>query len=257
MISIAEIDFFIQYFKKGVLFVTDKVRNSSDLMHFRTRNAFHAIFDFLFPPVCVNCGCVGNLLCEMCRSRVEQLTEPIFVETVVGEKRPLTQAWAATRFLEPIPEIIHKFKYKNSFALAELLAELMIDVWHQIMVQPVDLVMPIPLHHEREKKRGYNQAELLVDAFCCQVNLVSDMESLRRVRHTHSQVGLSAMARQVNVNNAFWANACGVSGKRILLVDDVFTTGATMTAAASALRRAGALVVMGFCAARAESHINS
>ena len=125
------------------------------------------------------------------------------------------------------------------------------------MSQPVDLVMPIPLHHEREKKRGYNQAALLVNAFCKQVNLKPDLESLRRVRHTNPQVGLSAMARQVNVNNAFWANARGVSGMRILLVDDVFTTGATMTAAASALRSAGALAVIGFCAARAESHINS
>ncbi len=236
--------------------MTDKVRTSSDLMHFRTRNAFHAIFDFLFPPVCVNCGCVGNLLCETCHGRVQRLTEPIFVETGVGGKRPLTQAWAATKFLEPIPEIIHKFKYNGNFALAELLAELMFDIWQQVMVQPVDLVMPIPLHHERERKRGYNQAALLVDAFCSQANLISDVESLRRVRHTNSQVGLSAMARQVNVNSAFWANARGVSGKRILLVDDVFTTGATMTAAATALRNAGALAVTGFCVARAESHIN-
>lgn len=237
--------------------MTEKVRNSSDLMYFRTKNALNSILKFLFPPVCANCGCVGNVLCQACRSGVELLTEPIYVQSSGDEKRPLTQAWAATKYLKPTSKVIHKFKYSGHFALAEVLAELMIDVWHQVPHPPIDLVMPIPLHHEREKKRGYNQAALLVDAFCNLANLTSDTQALRRVRHTNSQVGLTATARQVNVNNAFWANAHGVSGKRILLVDDVFTTGATMAAAATALRHAGASTIVGLCVARAESHIDS
>jgi ComF family protein len=175
----------------------------------------------------------------------------------VDKKRPLTQAWAATKFLEPIPKVIHKLKYNGQFAVAELLAEIMVEIWEQIPHPEVDLIMPIPLHHEREKMRGYNQARLLVEQFSNMSNLKTDMHSLCRVRYTNTQVGLNVMARQVNVNNAFWANARGVSGMRILLVDDVFTTGATMTAAAIALRQAGAIAVWGFCAARAESHIDS
>ena len=69
-----------------------------------------------------------------CRSRVERLSGPIFVETGVGGKRPLSQAYAATKFLEPIPEIIHKFKYHSNFALAELLAEFMVDIWQKYYV---------------------------------------------------------------------------------------------------------------------------
>jgi ComF family protein len=237
--------------------VTDEVSKSSSLAQIRTKNVLNTVFKFLFPPVCVNCGRVGSLLCNLCRSHVIPLIQPIFGQTDLEEKRPLSQAWAATKFLEPIPKIIHKLKYSGQFALAALLAELMVETWNHIPSQEIDLVIPIPLHHEREKMRGYNQAGLLVEHFCTRTNLKADMESLRRVRYTNSQVGLSAMARQVNVNNAFWANARGVSGMRILLVDDVFTTGATMTAAAIALRHAGATAVLGFCAARAESHIDS
>ncbi|MCA9921897.1 MAG: hypothetical protein KC421_05990, partial [Anaerolineales bacterium] len=88
--------------------------------------------------------------------------------------------------------------------------------------------------------------------FGSQIKLDTDFEAVRRIRHTRPQVGLSAKARQVNVSNAFWANEKRIAGKRILMIDDVFTTGATMSAAANALSAAGALAVFGYCVARAE-----
>lgn len=231
--------------------MTEKVRNSTDLLHFRLRNAAHVIFKFLFPSVCASCGHVGTLFCENCRCAVEGLTAPVYSQNGACE-RPLSSAWAAAKYSGPIPDIIQKFKYNGHFALAEPLAEVMIEAWLHMPTPPINLVIPIPLHHEREKKRGYNQSALLVEAFSRHFHLDSDMTALRRIKHTTPQVGLNATARQVNVQNAFWADAHRVAGKRILLVDDVFTTGATMFAAANALRCAGAADVTGFCVARAE-----
>jgi len=191
------------------------------------------------------------MFCEQCHERVEYLMTPIYGPCDDG-KRPLSQAWAAAKFTVPIPDIIHSFKYNGHFALAKPLATIMVKAWSVHTPPEIDLVMPIPLHHEREKKRGYNQSALLVESFGNQLKLSTDMESLRRVRHTRPQVGLSGKARQVNVNNAFWANEKRVAGKRILMIDDVFTTGATMSAAANALDAAGASAVYGYCVARAQ-----
>ena len=231
--------------------MTEKVRNSSDLFQSQIRNAFNAFFNFLLPSVCVSCGHPGTMFCEQCHERVERLLTPIYVQNDVG-KRPLSQAWAAAKFSGPIPDIIHNFKYNGHFALAKPLATIMVETWMLLTRPEIDLVVPIPLHHEREKKRGYNQAALLVKSFGSQIKLDTDFEAVRRIRHTRPQVGLSAKARQVNVSNAFWANEKRIAGKRILMIDDVFTTGATMSAAANALSAAGALAVFGYCVARAE-----
>jgi ComF family protein len=114
-----------------------------------------------------------------------------------------------------------------------------------------EIVIPVPLHPERERERGYNQANLLVQYFCREIGLNSDLMALQRVRHTRPQVGLDPTARRENVEGAFRAESARVAGKRILLLDDVFTTGATMTAASQALLDCGARQVAGICVARA------
>jgi ComF family protein len=116
---------------------------------------------------------------------------------------------------------------------------------------PVDLVVGIPLHPDREKKRGYNQSDLLVTHFCNGLNLAGSHRALRRVRNTPPQVGLNMNDRQLNMTNAFEADRAEVEGKAVLLVDDVCTTGSTLMAAAQALLTAGAKRVSGYCLARA------
>ncbi len=153
-------------------------------------------------------------------------------------------------FAEPIPTIIHQLKYNGYFGLAEPLADLMATAWPKWQM-PVDLVVGVPLHPQREKKRGYNQSDLLARYFCNQVNLVEDKGTLQRVRNTSPQVGLNANERVVNVADAFVADRSKAAGKHVLLVDDVCTTGSTLKAAAEALMVAGAKRVSAYCLARA------
>ncbi|MEZ4860776.1 MAG: hypothetical protein R3C14_05690 [Caldilineaceae bacterium] len=152
----------------------------------------------------------------------------------------------------PLREAIHTFKYENRPELAELLARYLVAL--QMQLDPlwktwsVDGVVPVPLHDARLAERGYNQAELLADAFGRKVQLPVHPAWIRRQRLTQSQVGLSAQARQQNVEDAFVAHPA-VRGQRLLLLDDVYTTGATMRACAAAALAAGATAVYGLALA--------
>jgi ComF family protein len=162
---------------------------------------------------------------------------------------PLKQIRAAVVFARPVTKLIHNLKYNGAFGLAKPLAQMMADAWAAWRM-PVDLVLPIPLHAKRQRERGYNQSALLTRDFCKRVTLPYAEYGLQRTRFTTPQVGLTAVERLENVQDAFTTKV-DVVGKHILLIDDVCTTGATMAAAATALHAAGAKTVSGYCLARA------
>ena len=142
---------------------------------------------------------------------------------------------------------IHLLKYRDRTELAPLLTRYLIatfqrEIW-PVPQSAVDLVVPVPLHAQRLADRGYNQAELLADAFCRSVNLPLDAAAVIRVRQTDSQVGKNAEERRTNVADAFVARP--VQGNVCLVIDDVCTTGATLNATADALKAAGARLVLG------------
>jgi ComF family protein len=176
-----------------------------------------------------------------------------FAQCVSCSKRPLSlkQIRAAVLFDTIIPDTIHQLKYRNAFAVAEPLGMLMVDAWSKWQTD-VDVVIPVPLHMQRQKKRGYNQSALLVEVFCRELSLTSNLQILFRTRKTPPQVGLSAKERRTNVKGAFTVqNPQFIKGGNILLVDDVCTTGATLMAAAEVLHAAGANTVSAYCLARA------
>ncbi len=244
--------------------MTDHTRKSGVSWYLQVKRLISNLSNFIFPPICANCKKPGQLLCAGCLSAVSWLKEPIcrHCGRVVNKKTarcaaclqtpldPIDQVRAAVVFAEPIPTIIHNLKYNGYFGLAAPLAEIMVDAWHDWHM-PVDLVVGVPLHPQREKKRGYNQSDLLAQGFCERLHLTMDKHALRRVRNTTPQVGLTAADRVVNVTKAFVADQDRVADKHVLLVDDVCTTGSTLKAAAEALMAVGARQVSGYCLARA------
>ena len=119
---------------------------------------------------------------------------------------------------------------------------------------PVDTIIPIPLGKIRLKERGYNQVAMVAMPLSIQLGLDYHPSALVRARETRSQVGLSARERQENVSNAFLADNRKVSGRNVLLMDDVSTTGATLSSAAEALYASGAKDVFAITIARALPH---
>lgn len=147
-------------------------------------------------------------------------------------------------------ELIHLFKYGRMRPLAGPLGE-----WLALAIpreQRFEAIVPVPLHWRRRWRRGFNQAALLARAVARRYGLPVT-QALRRVRATAVQAGLSRSARRANVTGAFRVRrSADVAGRRILLVDDVMTTGATARACALALKQAGASYVAALTLARAD-----
>lgn len=220
----------------------------------QTRRFFQTALEFALPPVCVGCRRPGALVCDSCEADIAWRREAfcpkcLQIDLPAGCCDEFFYAvYTAVSYLGPIPKAIHQLKYEGQFALADPLARFMLDAWRQSWPLP-DLLIPVPLHPTRQKKRTYNQSALLAQKLNERGMGHTQTNTLFRVRQTPPQVGLSARQRKENVHDAFWAND-SVADCSILLIDDVYTTGATMAAAAAALRRAGAKSVAGFTLAK-------
>jgi competence protein ComFC len=145
---------------------------------------------------------------------------------------------------------IHRLKYSNSRDLAAPLGEMMVSYWQDVHL-PADVIVPVPLHPRRLRERGYNQATLLARELGKGVDLPVLENVLIRVRDTSPQVDLSAEERKENVREAFHCPDDRLAGKDVLLIDDVYTTGATLEACSLALRQRGVRTVWAFTLARA------
>lgn len=145
-------------------------------------------------------------------------------------------ARAALRYEGVGKEIVHALKYRGYTAVVDrLMAPLMLELLEE--AEPFDVLVPVPLHRARLRRRGFNQAELMAKGIAGMLDS-SVSGKLQVVRRTRDQVQLSGAARRANVAGAFQVRG-RISG-RVLLIDDVFTTGATMSECAGALTRAGA-----------------
>lgn len=235
----------------------------SDRWAYQGYRLFWQLVDALFPPRCVGCGQAGERWCAACAETVQPLIAPLC--EVCGDisatglcprcarQRPAYTAlrsWAV--FAGPVRHALHRLKYRRDLGAADVLARHLAAVFRRTDWN-VDWVVPIPLGARRLRERGYNQAALLARPLAWQLERPLRPGVLQRVRETRSQVGLDREARRRNVREAFRA-AAAVAGRRVLLVDDVATTGATLEAAATALRRAGAVDVFALTVARATLH---
>lgn len=152
-------------------------------------------------------------------------------------------------FEGPLREALHRLKYAGDITLAEALADHLIELFTG-QAWEVDLVVPVPLGVAHQAERGYNQAALLAWPVAMACNLTYRPQALARIRETRSQVGLGFAERQLNIAGAFQADPAVVSTKRVMVIDDVTTSGATLQACAAALLAAGCVQVYGLTLAR-------
>jgi len=231
---------------------------------FWSRQFVWTAVDLVFPPHCAGCGRPGQRFCAACRSQITRLQPPFcdgcgypillagLCERCAGSGDSLNSlegVRSAAYFEGPLRKAIHRLKYYRDGILADSLAEWLLDAGPEAPAS--SLVVAVPLAPERLAARGYNQAGLLARTYAELRGLRLAPRGAVRVRHTETQVGLSAKERRSNVAGAFAGEPRIVAGQAIILVDDVCTTGATLEACAEALRAAGAAQVWGLTLARA------
>lgn len=217
--------------------------------------------DWLYPPQCGGCGKSGSRWCVDCQRQTLHLPSTIcqvcgrvmktagLCVTCQQTPPPYTalRSWAI--FNGPLRSAMHRLKYSRDIALGEVLARPLLEMLHQLGWS-IDLVTAVPVGVARRAERGYNQATLLAFPLALACGKPFRSQALLKARETRSQVGLSIAQRRENVSAAFQARPEIVAGWRVLLIDDVTTSGATIEACASALSDAGAIQVFSLTLAR-------
>ncbi len=205
--------------------------------------------DWLFPPNCVHCQRKGAFWCLACQQAVKVAPIP------GSDEMPgaLTGRRATALFGDSIQSAIHALKYKRNRRLAGALAARLAETFHTTRWTPT-LLTAVPLHAERLHERGYNQSALLAARLSIAIGVPFQPRAVQRVKATRPQVGLNYSDRQTNVAGAFAADRAIVSGQSIIVIDDVYTTGATLSVCAEALRAAGAQQVWALTVASASYH---
>lgn len=207
--------------------------------------AVRAVDRLIFPrtAVCQGCGdlsgCDGDWLCAACRARLATLWRGGALQRPVP---PLDGFVCAYAYRQPVPGLVRALKYGPVTALAGFMAGDMARACAALEIAPDVLVVPAPMHPRRERKRGCNQAALLSGAVAALLGLPHDARALLKRRNTRQQARLGPVARRHNLEGSVGVRS-DVRGRRILLVDDVYTTGATMSTCAQALKDAGAATV--------------
>lgn len=205
--------------------------------------------DLIYPRKCIVCGEVINVeskdyYCYQCKNYVQYIKEDIDNEFFNKNNAYVKRNYGVFIYNEYMKDIIHRFKYKNHPEYCSTLSKLIQPIFDEIIQKhSIDVVIPIPLHKSKYKSRGYNQSELLAKKLIKNLNIKIDCKCLLRVKNTKPQNDLNEKERKNNLKKAFEVvDKQNVSYKRVLLIDDIYTTGSTVEAAAAVLSAHGSEV---------------
>lgn len=240
------------------------------IIRIKAKKAAEKAVKIFYPARCPLCGQIPRgkdphgLACDACTAALIYTGEnycmkcgrPIlseqeeFCRDCLKHRHHYERCRAVFSYQGAIRTSIYQFKYANKREYALYYGQ---EMWNYlgawIMELHPDFILPVPIHFRRRRQRGYNQAALLAKVLSMFSGLPADTKSLVRIRNTIAQKQLSAAERAANLKDAFAVKGTKLRGKRILLVDDIYTTGATADAAAKALKDAGAQKVYVVCVA--------
>ena len=235
-----------------------------------------SLLNVVFPPLCRACeellpGRGTDLMCETCLTKAKPLAPPLCAtcgapveeDEAQGQKGPqccrrcpgfevqFKFARSAFDYAPPVRDLIHQFKFRGSERVRGLLLEWFLKgADRHLKREEFDAVAPVPLHWWRRFQREFNQAEILGRPLAARWSLPFLPRALRRTRYTQPQSRLKGKWRERNIEGAFAPGRDPVQGLRVLLVDDVMTTGRTLSACAETLLKAGAASVAVYTLAR-------
>jgi ComF family protein len=213
----------------------------------------------IYPAKCLICNGIQtsnrtHLLCENCLADLASRPLPETAAHAATPPGDLDEFHAGWHFDAAMQIAIHAFKYRRRPSLSRVLGEMLAQRLGNLRAREFSqaVLVPVPLHPRRGRERGFNQSILLAETLAQAWNMAVLPRGLQRVRFTETQAKLDAQARAKNVKGAFaLAKKSNLQNHTIFLVDDVFTTGATMNACAAALKSAGAARVIGLALAKA------
>jgi competence protein ComFC len=233
---------------------------------------FQALTSLFYPPVCTVCSAsigVGEYLCDDCQANAPRISPPFcarcsepFSGAIIGpfecancahRRLYFEAAVAVYRSRGIVRHVVHQFKYGREMHLRYPIAEWL---WRaledeRLHSREFDVIVPVPLHPARQRERGFNQAALLASLLGERISAFVK-PVLRRIRYTTTQTAFDRSERMENLRGAFrLRRKADVRGCRVLLVDDVLTTGATLSECARVLKKAGAASIYAATAARA------
>ena len=231
-----------------------------------------AAASLLYPPACTLCDGntrAGEYLCEQCEAKATRIVAPFCQQCSEPFEGAITSAFtcancshrsiyfdaavAAYRGRGVVRQIIHDFKYGRQAHLRHIVARWLCEALddERLRGRQFDLIVPVPLHPTRQRERGFNQADLLAKLLSARISIPCK-PVLERIRYTTTQTALDRTERMENLHNAFRLRKnTDVRGLQVLLIDDVLTTGSTLSECARVLKRAGAISVHAAMAARA------
>ena len=233
-------------------------------------NLSRVVLDFVYPPVCLICKEVIReelsqnfkaSVCSDCWDNLEIEEKQFCPECKVELENSqlhncsayLNKVYALGVFDENFQALIHQFKYKGKISVGKRLGQRLAEELRRQNLSDFIYLIPVPLHPARKRERGFNQSEILCEALARDLNLQFPQNILSRIKNTKDQTKLSIEERKQNVAGAFQVNDKQkiLHDKKIILVDDVITTGATLNECARVLKQAGAKEILGITIAKA------
>jgi len=218
----------------------------------KTLGLFRGIRDLVFPPLCIICKKeYFREYIPICKNCIDQLT---YLPENIRQKKScadnLSELYITFLFDNNYKKLIHFLKYKEYRSIGHRIGELVAEKIGEKRFNSAKIVaIPIPLHPIKYRERGYNQARLIARGLSQVTGIPNRPNLLKRVKNTKSQTKLSKKERKNNMADAFQASRFDSNSKEIILIDDVYTTGATMDSAAKALKAVGYKNITGIASA--------